>query len=253
MRIGIVTIWSIVLFFGALSPQISVGATVQLSAAASMTDAIKALIMDFGKRHPDAEILANFAASGALAKQIEQGAPADIYISANRTWMDYLAEKELIATNSERIFCYNTLVFVGDPRLGPITLADIADLELIAIGTPASVPAGHYAKQALIGSGLWDSLAESNRLMMAKDVRQALIYAERGEVDGAFVYKTDALLAKNASILFSVPDKLYDRVVYPIALTPMGTDNQAARVLFDYLKTPAAAAIIAGFGFEPAH
>jgi len=247
-----VTVWSIVLFFSILSPQVSCGATVQLSVAASMTDAVKALTEDFGRNHPDTEIFSNFASSGALAKQIEHGAPADIYLSANHKWMDYLAEKKLIDTDSERVFAYNALVFAGDPDLKPIAFGDVAKLELIAIGTPESVPAGQYAKQALIAGGLWDALMEDNRLMMAKDVRQALIYADRGEVDGAFVYKTDALLAEHVAVLFDVPTALYDRVTYPIALTPAGRANEAARALFDYLKTPAAVAIITGFGFEPA-
>ncbi len=247
-----VTVWSIVLFFSILFPQVSCGATVQLSVAASMTDAVKALTADFGRSHPDTEIFSNFASSGSLAKQIEHGAPADIYISANNKWMNYLAEKNLVDTDSVRVFVYNTLVFAGDPNLKPIAFGDVAKLELIAIGTPESVPAGQYAKQALTAGGLWDTLEQNNRLMMAKDVRQALMYADRGEVDGAFVYKTDALLAKNAAILFTVPDTLYDRVAYPVALTLSGATNEGARTLFDYLKTPEATAIIAGFGFQPA-
>ncbi|MBE0585452.1 MAG: molybdate ABC transporter substrate-binding protein, partial [Desulfofustis sp.] len=141
-----VTVWSIVLFCCILAPQLSFGASVQLSVAASMTDAVKALTADFGRSHPDIEILSNFASSGALAKQIEHGAPADIFISANQKWMNYLAEKKLIDTDSERIFVYNTLVFAGDPELKPIILADVVQLKLIAIGTPESVPAGQYAK-----------------------------------------------------------------------------------------------------------
>ncbi|MCB2217838.1 molybdate ABC transporter substrate-binding protein [Desulfofustis glycolicus] len=251
-RITLASCWTIGLFLF-MSVHAAAAASVQLSVAASMTDATKALTEDFKKNHPDIEIRSNFASSGALAKQIEQGAPADIYISANQKWMSYLAEKKLIDTDSMRIFAYNTLVFAGNPKLAPISIADVVTLKLIAIGTPESVPAGQYAKQALTASGLWDTLEQGNLLMLTKDVRQALIYADRGEVDGAFVYKTDALLAKNATILFSIPDKLYDRVAYPIALTPIGAVNEAARALFDYLKTPEADAIIAGFGFEPAH
>lgn len=252
MKRSLLAIWPILVFFLLLSTHLSAAPSVQLSVAASMTDAIKALSADFGKTHPDIEILFNFGASGALAKQIEQGAPVDIFISAHTKWMKHLADKNLIDTGSERVFGYNTLVFTGDPKLEPLSLADIVQLQRIAIGTPESVPAGQYAKQALIASGLWDTLEQGNRLMLTQDVRQALIYADRGEVDGAFVYKTDALLATNAKVLFSVPADLYDQVTYPIALTLTGADNEAARALFEYLQTPEATAIITGFGFEPA-
>lgn len=252
MRRSILTLWSALLFSAHLLWGNDSAASVQLSVAASLTDATKALSADFGKTHPEIDIFFNFGSSGALAKQIEQGAPVDIFISAHPKWMKHLADKNLVDTSSERVFGYNTLVFTGDPKLQPLKLVDTVQLKRIAIGIPESVPAGQYAKQALTASGLWDTLEQGNRLMLTQDVRQALIYADRGEVDGAFVYKTDALLAKNATILFNVPTELHDQITYPIALTMTGKNNGEARALFEYLKTPKADAIIAGFGFESA-
>jgi len=224
--------------------------TVHLSVAASMTDAFNDIIAAFTTSHSNAEILPNFASSGSLAKQIHQGAPADIYVSANPKWMKYLVEENFIASGTDRIFAYNQLVFVGAEKTTALSLENISTLDRIAIGTPQSVPAGQYAKQAMDKAGIYTTLEQANKLVMAKDVRQALIYADRGEVDGAFIYKTDALLAKQAKILFTVPEDLYDRVSYPVALTVEGAQNETAKALYEYLQSPEAVAILSKYGFE---
>ncbi len=224
--------------------------TINLSVAASMTDAFKELMAGFKIKHPAADFLPNFASSGSLAKQIEQGAPADLFVSANPKWMKYLVEKGLIAAGSNRIFAYNQLVFVGEKKSAPISLDSLATLERIALGSPKSVPAGQYAKQAMERAGVYADLEKHKKLVMAKDVRQALMYADRGEVDGAFVYKTDALLAEHAVILFTVPKDLYDRVCYPVALTNSGAKKAMAKAFYDYLDSPEAIAILTRYGFE---
>ncbi|MCI5223022.1 MAG: molybdate ABC transporter substrate-binding protein, partial [Candidatus Electrothrix sp. AR4] len=203
--------------------------------------------------HPAAKIRPNLASSGSLAKQIEQGAPADVYISANPKWMQYLMAQQLIAPKTERIFAYNKLVFVGEKRSSPLTLDGLAGLERIALGSPKNVPAGQYAKQALDHAGMYTLLAEKHKLVMAKDVRQALMYADRGEVDGAFVYQTDALLAQNAQILFTVPDELYDRVAYPLGLTLAGAKKESARAFYEYMRSSAAKAVLEKYGFKVNH
>jgi len=224
--------------------------TVYLSVAASMTDAFKELIADFTAEHPEAKIFPNFGSSGSMAKQIDQGAPADLFVSANPKWMKFLVEKKLVAPGTDHTFAYNRLVFVGQEKTGVGSLADLVKLARIAIGTPESVPAGQYARQALEGAGLYAALEQEKKLVMAKDVRQALLYADRGEADGAFVYKTDALLAQNAIILFTVPDELYDRVAYPLALTAAGAKNPTAVAFYDYMAGEKAVAILAKYGFE---
>ncbi len=225
--------------------------TIHLSVAASMTDVFQKMITDFSAKYTDAEFLPNFASSGSLAKQIEQGAPADVYVSANPKWMKYLVEKDLIAPGTDRIFAYNQLVFVGMKKSTELSLEGLTGLNLIALGSPQSVPAGQYAKQAMEHAEIYATLEEARKLVMAKDVRQALIYADRGEVDGAFVYKTDALLARNAQILFVVPEDYHDRVSYPIALTNEGAKNESAKAFYDYINSPEIQAIFAQYGFEP--
>jgi len=222
-------------------------AEVHLSVAASLTDAVKELIATHGKNVEDVTFLPNFGSSGSLAKQIEQGAPADIFISANSKWMDYLVESKHILAANIRPFASNSLVFVGNKKLAIATLADVAGLQHIAIGSPKSVPAGQYAEQALKAAGLYDRM--QGKLVMAKDVRQALIYADRGETDGAFVYKTDALLAKDSVILLEVPQTLYDEVIYPISLTVEGAENPEAVAFYEFLMTEEARQILQQYGF----
>lgn len=238
-----------------LAVQLCAGLTVQaetvhLSAAASMADALKEIITGFSAAHPGAQIRPNFASSGSLARQIEQGAPADVYISSHPEWMRYLSEKRLVAPETDRIFAYNKLVFVGGKRSSPLILEKLADLDRIALGSPESVPAGQYAKRALEHAGVYTALQQKKKLVMAKDVRQALLYADRGEVDGAFVYRTDAMLARNAVILFTVPDDLYDRVAYPLGLTVSGMKNASARVFYEYISGPEAKEVLEKYGFE---
>lgn len=219
---------------------------INLSAAASMKDAINELSDNFAQKHPGVKLLKNYGASGALAKQIENGAPADIFISANLEWMDYLKNKKLVDVTSIGTFSFNTLVFAGEPGKAS-SMQDLLKLERIAIGSPKSVPAGEYASEAFKKAGLEKQL--ENKLVMAKDVRACLMYAERGEVDGAFVYRTDALQAKKAKILFTVPQGLYPRVTYPMALTITGAKSKDAVAFYTFLHSKEAKAVLTKYGF----
>lgn len=222
---------------------------VNLSVAASLKEVINALSDSYAQQHPGVRFLKNYGGSGQLAKQIEKGAPADIFISANLEWVEYLKEKKLLDTRSIDTFAYNELVFAGAPGKAS-SLQDLLKLERIAIGSPKSVPAGEYASAALRHAGLDKQLA--GKLVLAKDVRECLMYAERGEVDGAFVYRTDALQARRAKILFTVPQRLYPRVTYPSAVTSTGSRNRDAVGFFRYLHGKEAGAVLAKFGF-PSH
>jgi molybdate transport system substrate-binding protein len=222
-------------------------ADVNLSVAASLKDVINELSGGFTRKNPGVKFLKNFGASGALAKQIENGAPADIFISANLEWMDYLKNKKLVEQSSIGTFTYNSLVFVGSDGKRVNSMQDLAKLEKIAIGSPKSVPAGEYAMAAMKKARI-DKQME-NKLVMARDVRDCLMYAERGEVDGSFVYRTDALQAKQTKILFVVPQGLYPRVVYPMALTTAGAKNRDAVAFFNYLQSGDAKATLSKFGF----
>ena len=219
---------------------------VNLSVAASLKEVINELSDGFTKKNPGVKFFKNYGASGALAKQIENGAPADIFISANMEWMDYLKNKKLVDTGSVSTFTYNTLVFAGiDVKAS--SMQDLPKLEKIAIGSPKSVPAGEYAMEALKKSGIDKQLGK--KLVMARDVRDCLMYAERGEVDGAFVYRTDALQAKQAKILFVVPQDLYPRVVYPMALTVTGAKSGDAQSFYRFLQSEEARTVLVKYGF----
>jgi len=220
---------------------------VSLSVAASLKEVINELSAAYAKSSPGVKFLKNYGASGALAKQIENGAPADLFISANLEWMDYLKNKKMADTASIGTFAYNTLVFAGTTAKAS-SLQDLTKLNKIAIGSPKSVPAGEYATEALKKAGLDKQLEK--KLVMAKDVRECLMYAERGEVDGAFVYRTDALQAKHAKILFTVPQKLYPRVTYPMALTVSGAKNKDAAGFMHFLQSGAAKPVLVKYGFN---
>lgn len=219
---------------------------VNLSVAASLKEVINELSGNFAKRHPGVKFLRNYGASGALAKQIENGAPSDLFISANLEWMERLKNKKLVDTSSIGTFTYNSLVFAGMPGKAS-SMQDLIRLERIAIGSPKSVPAGEYAMEAFKKSGIGKQLEK--KLVMARDVRDCLMYAERGEVDGGFVYKTDVLQAKQARILFTVPQELYPRVMYPMALTVAGNKNRDAAMFFTYLQGDEAKSVLAKYGF----
>ncbi len=220
---------------------------INLSVAASLKDVINELSENFTKKHPGVKFLKNYGASGALAKQIENGAPVDIFISANLEWMDYLNSRELVARGSIAAFAFNTLVFAGAADTKAGSLQDLVKLERVAIGSPKSVPAGEYAMDAFRKAGIDRELGK--KLVLARDVREGLMYAERGEVDGAFVYKTDALQAKRAKILFTVPQELYPRVTYPMALTMTGVNNRNAEAFYTYLQSNEAKKVLGKYGF----
>ncbi|GAB6097465.1 molybdate ABC transporter substrate-binding protein [Desulfatiferula olefinivorans] len=233
-----------------LMPSLSSATDVHMSVAASMTDAVKTLTDQFSRSHPDITIRLNLGSSGALARQIDQGAPADLYISANTKWMDHLIETKRIDSQAVRILAKNRLVFIGGKGLNVASLTDLTGLSRIALGSPQSVPAGQYAMDALTAVGIYQDLLARNVLVMTKDVRQALLYADRGETDGAFVYATDALLAETAVVLITVPSDLHAPIVYPMALTVEGKEKAEARVVFEFLTGPVARSALTSFGFD---
>ncbi|MDP1989967.1 MAG: molybdate ABC transporter substrate-binding protein [Syntrophales bacterium] len=221
---------------------------IHLSAAASLREAVGELANIYARQHPGVTFVNNFGASGALAKQIENGAPADLFFSANLEWMDYLKSRGLVDGGSVSPFAYNTLVFVGREGIKAGSLSEVAKLERIAIGSPKSVPAGTYAQEALRNAGIAGQMEK--KLVIARDVRECLLYAERGEVDGAFVYRTDALQAgRSTKILFTVPQEFYPRVTCPMALTASGVEKGEAAAFFGFLKSAEAKNVLVKRGF----
>lgn len=222
---------------------------IHLSAAGSLTDAIKDVVTLYRQNHPQVKLLVNCSSSGALAKQIVAGAPADIYISANPKWMEHLQQQGMVADNTIRVLIHNSLVLVGSADNHIETFADILNLEKIALGSPKFVPAGKYAEQALMSAGLYQQLQSDKKLVMSKNVRQALLYADRGEVDGAFVYQTDVLLAQQAKILLVVPHELYPQITYPAALLKEGLNKPEVDNFFNFLFSAEGQRIFQKYGF----
>ena len=225
-----------------------VAGEISLFVAASMKEVFNELSDSYAKTHPGVTFRKNYGASGALAKQIENGAPADVFVSANTEWVEYLKGRQLVEQSSIETLAYNVLVFAGRPDLKVGSLQDVIRLEKIAIGSPKSVPAGEYAMAAFKKAGIDKQLEK--KLVMAKDVRECLMYADRGEVDGAFVYRTDAQqAARTARIHFTVPQEYYPRVTYPMALTVAGAKNSDAAAFYATLKSTDMQAVLKKHGF----
>jgi len=209
---------------------------ISIFAAASMKDVMNELTDAYSKKNPGVTFKKNYGGSGTLVKQIENGAPADIVITANLEWMEHMKAARLVDVKSADFLAFNVLVFVGNPELKIGSLQEIVKLNKIAIGSPGSVPAGDYAMDSFRKVGIDRQL--QGKLVMARDVREALMYAERGEVDGALVYKTDVPAgSKTTKILFTVPQQFYPRVSYPMALTVAGVKNKDVTTFFTFLYT----------------
>lgn len=224
----------------------AMAAEVRLSVAASLREVMVALTEEYAAENDGVRFASNFGASGTLARQIEQGAPVDLFLSANGKWLDYLGEKGLLDKVSVDL-AGNQLVVIGRAPAALTGLDDLLKLERIALVNPKSGPAGEYAEQALAAAGLYEPLRK--RLVPVQDVGQAVVLAERGEVDGALVYRTDARLARQARILFEIPGNLHDPVSYPMALTLPGRKNPAAAAFFAFLQGEKARQILARHGF----
>jgi molybdate transport system substrate-binding protein len=238
---------SVALFACMMPAMPALAGQLNLSVAASLKEAVNEMTDKYAASHPGTAFVKNYGASGALAGQIENGAPADLFISANTKWMEYMTGKKLASAATVRTFAANDLVFAGTTARRARKMADLARLDKIGIGSPKSVPAGEYAMQAITKSGLEQQLA--GKLVMAKDVRESLLYAELGEVDGSFVYRTDAMMSRKAKILFVVPATLYTPVTYPMALTTAGAANAEARAFHAWLQGKEARVILKKFGF----
>jgi len=224
-------------------------AELHVMAASSLKEVVEELSAGFARHSPGVRVVKTYGGSGALAKQLENGAPADIFIAAHVHWAEYLKLRHLLSALTVTDFAYNTLVFAGSGSAATkvVSLDDLLKLERIAIGSPKSVPAGQYAMEAFKNAGIDRRLAP--KLVLAKDVRECLMYAERGEVDGALVFRSDALQARKSKILFTLPQNLYSRVTYPIALTGSGANNRDALAFYRYLLGTEAKRVLAKYGF----
>jgi molybdate transport system substrate-binding protein len=220
-----------------------------VSAAASLSDSFKAIAGKFEAAHTGSHIVLNFAASNVLLRQIEQGAPADVFASADEATMDQANAAHRIVAASRRDFAGNTLVLIYPADAPPPTsLAAISGsgFHRIAVGNPAWVPAGRYAKRALQNAALWDGLQA--KLVLAENVRQALDYVARGEVDAGFVYATDATMqADKVRVALTLPTS--PPVRYPIAVLADSPQRALAGDFVNFVVSPHGQAILHRFGF----
>ncbi|MGR5117252.1 molybdate ABC transporter substrate-binding protein [Vibrio astriarenae] len=235
---------------------LSVNATENITvfAAASMTDALDEIAQRY-ERENDIKIKRSYASSSVLARQIAQGAPADLFISANTRWMDYLVEQNAVESDSVAPLVRNELVMVVPssepvPQVSFTSASDILKLlqgTRLAVGDPKHVPAGIYTQQALETLGMWQSLMPV--LARANNVRSALLWVERGEARAGVVYRTDAMVSDKVAVISTFPSLSHDAIEYPVAIVTGKSQNETTQDFYDYLKTKEAKQVFRSYGF----
>ncbi|QTD43293.1 molybdate ABC transporter substrate-binding protein [Sporosarcina sp. Te-1] len=223
-----------------------------VSAAASLTDALTELQKTFETEHPDIRLSFNFGSSGKLATQIEQGAPADVFLSASEQDMNRLEKANLIDKDSRIDFTNNTLVLIAEKNRkgGPNSFAaiDPSELQHLAIGEPESVPAGRYSKQVLEELGLWESL--HGKLVFGSDVRQVLTHVEMGNADYGIVYSSDAAISKKVRVLATADEDWHAPIVYPGAVVKKTEHPEEAQAFLEFLTGEEGTIILRTYGFQ---
>jgi molybdate transport system substrate-binding protein len=225
-------------------------AELTVSAASSLTNAFQELKPLFETANPGTTVQFNFGASGTLLQQIAKGAPADVFASADQSTMDQAQSQNLIQSASRRNFALNAIVIIVPATGGqmPRALGDLAHAgyKRIAIALPASVPVGRYTQSVLQQAGLWSTIEP--KMIGAQNVRQALDYTARGEVDAGFVYATDAaLMPDKVKVALTVPTTT--PVLYPIAPTSSSTNPDAAQRFVAFVRSTPAQTVLAKYGF----
>lgn len=224
-----------------------------VSAAASLTNAFRGVATAFEKTHPNTKIVLNFGASDVLLRQIVNGAPADVFASADEAAMDKAVEAKAVVPDTRHDFAANSLVMIvpADSTLtGPSVRETLAKPQVkhVALGNPASVPAGRYAKAALEREGAWDIV--NGKAVLASNVRESLDYVARGEAEAGFVFGTDAaLMPKAVKVAATVPTPT--PVTYPIALVKGSAHPAEAAAFAEFVRSPDGQAILAKYGFRP--
>jgi molybdate transport system substrate-binding protein len=230
----------------------AVAANVTVFAAASLKEAMDEQAKQFEAGTGD-KVLISYAGSNSLAKQIEAGAPADVFVSADLDWMDYADQHHLLRADTRFNLLRNTLVLIAPAssntalKIAPnFALAAALGSGKLSMANPDSVPAGKYGKSALEKLGVWASVQD--KVARGENVRSALVFVSRGEAPFGIVYATDAMADKGVKIVDIFPPDSYPPIIYPAALVAAGK-SPAAQSFLDYLRTPAAAQVWEKYGF----
>lgn len=224
-----------------------------VSAAASMQDTLNAIQPVYQTVYPDNTLVYNFASSGSLQQQIEQGAPVDVFLSASPKQVNALEEKGLLLQGTRRDLVKNTIVLITLLDTSNVMTFDDLSKDAVtklSIGEPESVPAGQYSKEVLESLELYDAI--QSKTVFAKDVRQVLSYVETGNVDAGLVYSTDANSSDQVQIVATAPEDTHSPIVYPGAVIIDSQHPDAATEFVKFLGTEEAIAIFTDYGFLPA-
>lgn len=248
----ILIISTLVLLASLAQPAWAKTQTITVFAAASTTNAITDIATLYKASHP-VEVRLSFASSSTLAKQIEKGAPADIYLSANPKWMNYLEEKKAIVKESRKDLLGNRLALIAPVDSSIDTLVVDSHLDLaglvsdgrLSMGDPGHVPAGMYGKKAMEHLGLWANIKD--KVASAKDVRAALVLVERAEAPLGQVYATDAAISSKVKVVGLFPEDSHPKIVYPVALVKK---TEAAQAFLEFIQSAQAAGIFEKYGFS---
>lgn len=221
-------------------------------AAASLTDALNSLKSSYELNHPGVKLTYSFGSSGKLAQQIEQGAPADLFLSASQADMNTLDEKQLILPDTRVDFSGNALALItakeSNVAISSFEELNDASLQHIAAGAPESVPAGRYTKEVLENLKIWDSL--SDRLVFGSDVRQVLTFVEAGNAEVGVVYSSDAATSEKVKVLAEAKEDLHGPIVYPGAVVRDSAHVEAAKEFLSYLTSEEGKKVLREYGFR---
>lgn len=241
----------IVIAFFLFSHTVAATEKILLYAAASTSQAVTEIIKQFNQATPDIKVKVSFASSSTLAKQIEAGAPAHVYISANPKWMDYLQQRHLLVNSSRKDLLRNSLVLIT-PKNSSIAVTMDKNTPLVerltgklCLGDPSHVPVGMYAQQALKSLGWWQGVKP--HIVGTKDVRAALTFVELGECAAGIVYATDANGSDKIQLIAGFPTESHEPIVYPVA--KLATVKKSVDHFLEYLSSPKATAIFQKYGF----
>lgn len=222
--------------------------TVTVSAAASLTDAMKDIGEMFMEKHPEVQVDFNFGGSGALQQQIVQGAPADIFFSASEEHFQTVIDEGQIDNGKAENILENELVLITPKENDMVSsFDDLNEAGQIALGTPESVPAGSYGVEALGSMGLMEELEDS--FVYTEDVRAVLTYVETDNVDAGLVYRTDAETSDKVEIVDTAPKDSHALIVYPAGLLSQSGSSDAAQEFYDYLQSEKALEVFKDYGF----